>query len=272
MTIQQGAIAPIQMGTQLDIGDIGHAGPGRILIHNSEAIVIYIKDHRRKDPYRPPNHTSTKEWLLTQPEGGNRFHLGECETIEKMVKENRAGRYVSGGNQVNRGPSGRPTFPIETNKGEFSTELRVCGHCIKDPQKAGSLRSPQGGAKNFDLETWLKKASAHVKQFPFKPLFTAWTAPPNQYHADWPKISWDYRKQKNWTCESENCGRQFHGNKTLLHTHHINMQKGDNRESNLKALCLHCHDKEHKGNPYLQKATQVLKNQQNTPPSPRRTP
>ena len=61
----------------------------------------------------------------------------------------------------------------------------------------------------------------------------------NDYTPDWPNISATYRKKQHYICQ--NCGVDLNSERRLLHVHHKNRDKGDNREKNLIALCASCH-------------------------------
>lgn len=253
---------PVPIGAEIDVDEIGCTLDRKTFIYRGRAIVIYIKDHRHeagpkfridgmKMGYRSP-----EQWLGDHPEMGKKYHLGECRTIESMIKEKRIERYVNGGSSVRRrNDDGYPIFPIEFDRVDQEIALHICKNCIDNPYIVGISRSGlKGDIRNFDLEGCLQEKSASLRpddqQFPFRPQFTALTAPRNEYPADWSSISWDYRRRRGWKCES--CGGSFKCHKKLLHTHHKNMQKGDNRKSNLEALCINCHRQRHPGNRYLQ--------------------
>ena len=61
------------------------------------------------------------------------------------------------------------------------------------------------------------------------------------YTKDWDNISKAYREKHNYTCEK--CGLQIDDDydRQYIHVHHINGDKLNNKESNLKCLCLYCH-------------------------------
>lgn len=62
---------------------------------------------------------------------------------------------------------------------------------------------------------------------------------PDGYTADWPSVSWAVRREARWRCQA--CGVNLRGARHLLHTHHKNRNKQDNRPVNLIALCVICH-------------------------------
>jgi 5-methylcytosine-specific restriction endonuclease McrA len=74
-----------------------------------------------------------------------------------------------------------------------------------------------------------------------KPTHTDITKPASGYTDDWNSITWQLKEYHNWTCQQ--CGK-YCADKTGLHVHHINGVKSDNRENNLKVLCVNCHAKQ----------------------------
>ncbi len=62
------------------------------------------------------------------------------------------------------------------------------------------------------------------------------------YTADWSAISDRYRRSRSFVCEL--CEVDLKEEPGLLHVHHVNGVKTDNRWSNLRALCVECHRKQ----------------------------
>ena len=73
-------------------------------------------------------------------------------------------------------------------------------------------------------------------------LYTPETFPECNYTADWSRVSSELRARKNWTCEC--CGVDLKSQKELLHAHHMDGNRGNNKHSNLKSLCILCHKKQ----------------------------
>jgi 5-methylcytosine-specific restriction endonuclease McrA len=63
------------------------------------------------------------------------------------------------------------------------------------------------------------------------------------YAKDWEFISYQYRSKQGFICEG--CGLDCSKHTYLLHTHHIDQNKGHNLEGNLRALCVVCHSAYH---------------------------
>lgn len=66
--------------------------------------------------------------------------------------------------------------------------------------------------------------------------------PSDCYTPDWSSISRQYREKQHYKCQD--CGVDLSNEQHLLHTHHKNRDKGDNRKKNLIALCASCHKKQ----------------------------
>ena len=71
------------------------------------------------------------------------------------------------------------------------------------------------------------------------------------YTRNWDDISRKYREKHDYTCEE--CGLRIDNlyDRQYIHVHHIDANKLNNTESNLRCLCLRCHssvDKFHRKN------------------------
>lgn len=169
-----------------------------------------------------------------------RYHLAYCQTLEKMHRDNRFGRYV-----VANSDSGQ--FHVNVMDSEIKTQavkLNVCQNCLD------TIRW-----MNFDLKKMSRSArlslvshfslQAFFKAYPrdlisIKPLHNSDTAPLNDYPNNWSEISHKTKMLRGSKCK--NCGvlLENHSSK-FLHVHHRNGLKNDNSDSNLIVLCIACH-------------------------------
>ena len=63
-----------------------------------------------------------------------------------------------------------------------------------------------------------------------------------QYTPDWREVSARYKTRVGFTCEI--CSVDLKDDRDLLHVHHVDGVKTNNRPSNLQALCADCHRKQ----------------------------
>ncbi|RUM46138.1 MAG: hypothetical protein DSY46_00745 [Hydrogenimonas sp.] len=204
----------------------------RVLSYYGRQVLLYIPDQGKKI-----------DKVLLNPEEGRRFHVADCETLEKMRRENRFDRYIvtndlSGAFKVH----GIDKFTGEERHG--IAHLKVCKNCLKALNYKGYCVKPKSAQneifRTFNLSEFFEDYSTLFKQLPKR--FNAIYA--SNYPDNWKEISRNYRESKHYICES--CHTNFAEHKNLLVTHHINGVKSDNFFSNLKALCLDCHRKEPK--------------------------
>lgn len=173
-----------------------------------------------------------------------KLHICDCQKIKDMKTAGRIQRYISSGRSDRR----RKIRFISNHKYISKIDnfdLDVCKYCLAQLEWNGyhsgmSLAEKNQMARNFDLIEFYQKFEPQFYKELISILYTDQDKVPlNTYQHDWVYLSYEFRKSKNWHCES--CGRDCRGNHFDLHAHHINGNKADNNRKNLSALCFDCH-------------------------------
>lgn len=224
-------IEPIDLalreGLEIALDDISYEGG--LLSYEGRQILLYIKDHGR--------------WInkaLEDGKQGKRFHVADCRTLQEMRAKNRFDRYfvtndLSGWFEVTG-------FDPETRKPRSGeAELRVCINCLKKLNYKGYVSGARNPKKTiwepFRIDEFFQKYSSCFKYLPHHS-----EDDDAQYTEDWPLVSGRVKAERGFACEQ--CGVRLGEHKNLLHVHHINGHKSDNRDANLKVLCADCHRKQ----------------------------
>lgn len=154
-----------------------------------------------------------------------KFHLAKCEKISDFIEKGKLKEFYIWSNYKNTDVIDKNTQEIHEN-----ITLNLCNYC-KD-----ILINPEETTEEFYNK--LEKEGVFSKKG--EDLFG--------YKPNWQKISNDYRKKHNYTCQS--CGRKVEKkDKHFIHTHHKDGNKLNNYETNLQCLCILCHsnvDENHK--------------------------
>ncbi len=189
----------------------------------------------------PDNGFNISAVLSGEAKKGKRFHVADCRTLERMRQANRFARYkvtnnLGGSFHIH----GTDSITGQTMEGE--ARLLVCRDCLTylnyKNYKAKSKNDRTDMVEQFGIGEFFASYSSLFRSLPKNDdvLYGA------GYSDDWRQVSLAYRRAKGFVCE--NCGVSLFGHERLLHTHHINGNKRDNRDANLRALCMDCHRKE----------------------------
>lgn len=179
-----------------------------------------------------------------------KFHLTWCRTLEQMNQTKRFDRYV-----LSRSPSN--LFRVEALERDSQLigqlgerhmlegiRLFPCQNCLDSLQyKDFSLQTAKklrlGQVEEFIVREYLDENDGNLTVMRHLPKTLAQNAKSGGYTSDFPEISRRLRDQHLWRCSK--CHVDMSGNKSGLHTHHINGVKSDNSSSNLQVLCALCH-------------------------------
>lgn len=167
--------------------------------------------------------------------GKPRYHICKCQTIQGFIK--------SGGfNQHYRYANTQQVDVLNmdnNNIKEVVDDLPLCSYCAEIMKRHFKSDMTSDGF----VEVLKAAGEATEKEETEVDVFG--------YVKDWPKISEAKRSVENYTCEQ--CGYQAKNafDRRFIQVHHIDGNKLNNKQENLKCLCIRCHanvDEKHKKN------------------------
>lgn len=106
-------------GIEIPLSDVETLENG-LLTYRGEQVLLYIKDTRQE-----------RETLLYDAEKSRRFHVADCETLDRMRHEHRFDRYVV----TNRRDGLFLVDALASEDGtieEMEAPLKVCRNCLKN--------------------------------------------------------------------------------------------------------------------------------------------
>lgn len=151
-----------------------------------------------------------------------KFHITNCETIQEQRASGRfAHRYYwHNSNLVD-------LTDAQTGKEFNQVSIELCSKC-KAQAGIFEFSDTQGFFSLLD-----KQEQKDMNQEVEVDIFG--------YTLDWLKISREFRKEKNYTCESCNIKIGEPGDRRYIHVHHKSGNKLNNRRNNLECVCVLCH-------------------------------
>jgi len=203
-----------QMGFQIIKKDLTQEQKAGNIDFKGDGIYLNVDGHEYKG-YMYIKEADIQKW------GFPKFHITECQTIiDQKARGAFDGHYFWHNSN---------TVTIKdrrTGKVHESVTLELCGYCSHE---AIAKYSNTEGFYNLLDKQELEDINREIEVDIFG------------YTRDWQKISREYKKEKEYKCES--CGLQVTNqfDKRYIHVHHRNGDKLNNRRSNLECVCILCH-------------------------------
>lgn len=154
--------------------------------------------------------------------GFPKFHITNCQTVlGQRARGQFDGRYFWHN-------SNKVTIEDRANGNIYEDiNLSLCGYC-RNQSSITEYSDTQGFFSVLD-----QQEQEYINEKIEVDIFG--------YTLDWQQISREFRKEKDYTCES--CGIQIDepSDRRFIHVHHRNGNKLNNRRNNLECLCVLCH-------------------------------
>ena len=152
--------------------------------------------------------------------GKPKYHICRCQTIDDFIQ---SGGFKSHYRSTNCDPV-KVCDMDDDNKEKEVGGLPLCSNCMRMIRQFSNMNSTA-----FAQVLKAANGGEEVEEDLFG------------YTRNWDEISTNYKISKDYTCEK--CGLKIDDayDRQYIHCHHIDGDKKNNAESNLKCLCLDCH-------------------------------
>ena len=167
-----------------------------------------------------------------------KYHIYKCTTISNMFNSGRKHRY-----KINSRDDGTFYYTFTDYNGYVlktveNQKLNICKNCLKKFLYKNYVSDSD--VANFNLKDFHKQ-NKNFFDFDTSSMEKGEYAKANVYSRKWTEISNQIKSKRDYSCEE--CGWRPKNSyeKRFIHTHHQNGDKTNNRDDNLKVLCIKCH-------------------------------
>jgi len=167
-----------------------------------------------------------------------KYHIYKCTTISNMFNSGRKHRY-----KINSRDNGTFYYTFTDYNGYVlktveNQKLNICKNCLKKFLYKNYVSDSD--VANFNLKDFHKQ-NKNFFDFDTSSMEKGEYAKANVYSRKWTEISNQIKTKRDYSCET--CGWRPANSyeKRFIHTHHQNGDKTNNRDDNLKVLCIKCH-------------------------------
>ena len=202
---------------KIHVGDvnIGDYNDGTITITDEG---IFLKDRLgvKHQVFLYKKYYHLQKWIP-------RFHICNCKTIQEFTSMGMRDQY----RWAMKEPV--PVKDLDNNNEEVEVSgLPLCQNCQSIIRDYGEISSTDF----VRILDEMSGANTNPEEIELD-IFG--------YTRDWDDISRQYREEHEYTCEE--CGLRIDDayDRQYIHVHHIDGNKLNNQESNLKCLCCYCH-------------------------------
>lgn len=202
-----------------------------LLVRDNRPVFAYIRDHTEK-----------ALWEWEGPRAMKKLHFAVCRTLLEMKAQGRFERY-----RVTNAT--RDKYAVDVREGEREVPLYPCQNCL---DKVGyhcfsSKHTPREKRLEIVREFNSQEAMDMLWQwfdfFRLKMSSLRTAHSPTRYTDNWHRVARAFKQRASWKCGS--CGALLSHASHLLDVHHVNGDKRNNSDDNLRCLCKDCHSKEH---------------------------